>query len=198
MAQISGTAVGLAAVGGLLIYAGVSDKQPVAALRELVTGKSFPPAPFTKPASSSATSGDFANIGTFPSGVTGGTQFGQAIASEAVAQVGKPYRWGAAGPNAFDCSGLLYWAIRHAGDPSYPRLITAAIAVSTRFVKISRSQVGAGDVLYRPGHVAIATSNSGLVEAPRTGIPVRTREIRGNEFTMYLRYVGLKSRSPVP
>ena len=35
---------------------------------------------------------------------------GQAIADIALSKVGSPYSWGAAGPNAFDCSGLTSWA----------------------------------------------------------------------------------------
>ena len=35
--------------------------------------------------------------------------------SLALSKVGKPYRWGASGPNAFDCSGLVKWSFAQAG-----------------------------------------------------------------------------------
>lgn len=186
----SGPAVALAAGGGLLIYAGVTRQRLPDALRGLVRGTAVKPASFVKPSSSSSGEG--------PADTSGGTALGAKIAAAALTQVGKPYRWGATGPDSFDCSGLLYWAIRHAGDPSYPRLATPQIAVSTRFSKISRGEVGAGDVCWKLGHVAIATSNTGMVEAYKTGQPVRTNPIDGRGFTMFLRYLGLKSRSPVP
>ena len=43
----------------------------------------------------------------------------------ALAQLGKPYRWGADGPKSFDCSGLVQTAYRAAGGPPAPRLAPA-------------------------------------------------------------------------
>lgn len=191
---ISGTAVGLAAGGGLLIYAGVTHQTIPDALRGIVGGTAAKPAPFVKPAGSSSPPAGAGPVGA----AAGESAFGQAIATQALAQVGKPYKWGTDGPDSFDCSGLAYWSIRHAGDPSYSRLTTWGIIASPRFRKIGRGEVAAGDFCWKPGHVAIATSNSELVEAYKTGQPVRTGPIDGRGFTVYLRYVGLKSRSPVP
>src|SRR5437899_12468631 len=43
----------------------------------------------------------------------------------ALNQVGDPYRYGAAGPSAFDCSGLLYYSYRKAGFSRIPRTSSA-------------------------------------------------------------------------
>lgn len=189
-AGISGRALGLATAGGLLIYAGLRGESPLDSLRGILTG-SPAPVPEGVAVTLDVPSGTASRTGVAASAVAG------RAASIAVAQVGKPYRWGAAGPDRFDCSGLVSYAYNRAGASGFGRMTTAAIAISPKFRKISRSEVAAGDLLWHVGHVAIATSNSTLVEAPRTGIPVRTRAIGGG-WTMYLRYVGTGSTTPPP
>lgn len=98
----------------------------------------------------------------------------------ALAQVGKPYVWGASGPNSFDCSGLTSQAWKAAG---------------TWITRTSRSQYQAlnwvsldnmrpGDLVFwanntsNPGsiyHVAMYIGNGQIVEAPYEGVPVRVR-----------------------
>ena len=51
--------------------------------------------------------------GTVTGTVSAATQ--QRAVSYAEAQIGKPYQWGAAGPNSFDCSGLVLYAWRAGG-----------------------------------------------------------------------------------
>lgn len=94
----------------------------------------------------------------------------QAIAF-AKAQVGKPYRYGATGPNAYDCSGLTGAAYRSAGI-SLPRTASAQFGVGTR---VSLGQLQPGDlVFYYSGisHVGIYVGNGMIVHAanPRSGI----------------------------
>lgn len=188
-AGISGRAVGLATAGGLLVYAGLRGENPLEALRGILTG-SPAPVPAGQPVTLDLPS-DTASRTTAPASAVAGR-----AADIALQQVGKPYRWSATGPNAFDCSGLVSYAFNRAGASGFGRMTTAGIAISRKFKKISRAEVTAGDLCWRVGHVAIAISNSQLVEAPRTGIPVRTRNISG--FTMYLRYVGTGSTTPPP
>ena len=45
----------------------------------------------------------------------GGTGEGEIAVQAALTRVGSPYSWGAAGPGAFDCSGLVMWAYQQAG-----------------------------------------------------------------------------------
>jgi cell wall-associated NlpC family hydrolase len=63
----------------------------------------------------------------------------------AKAQIGDPYRYGAAGPNAFDCSGLVYFATHRAGYSHVPRSSSA----QGRFMRhIKRSAMRRGDFVF--------------------------------------------------
>jgi cell wall-associated NlpC family hydrolase len=90
-------------------------------------------------------------------------------------QLGKPYLWGAAGPRAFDCSGLTMMAWR-AGGKSLPHWSVAQFQQSTR---ISVGQLRPGDLVFwggTPGsihHVAMYIGNGQIIHAPRTGQPVQ-------------------------
>jgi cell wall-associated NlpC family hydrolase len=94
--------------------------------------------------------------------------------SAALSQVGKPYVWGAAGPDAYDCSGIVLWAYAKAGV-SLPHYSGAMYNMTTR---ISASQLQPGDlVFYGPGgsdHVAIYMGGNQLVHAfnERSGVAV--------------------------
>ena len=91
------------------------------------------------------------------------------------AQLGKPYKWGAAGPNSFDCSGLTMMAWR-AGGKSLPHWSVAQFQQSTR---IGVGQLRPGDLAFwgsSPGsihHVAMYIGNGQIIHAPRTGQPVQ-------------------------
>ena len=62
----------------------------------------------------------------------------------ALEQVGKPYQWAGAGPNSFDCSGLVMYAWAHAGV-SLPHY---SVAQYQDTVRISRSQLQPGDLVF--------------------------------------------------
>lgn len=84
-------------------------------------------------------------------------------------QVGKPYRWGATGPNAYDCSGLMYAAYKFAGV-NIPRT-TAGQVIGGK--PVSRSQLLPGDLVFPyPGHVFMYAGNGNVIEAPHTGTNV--------------------------
>lgn len=86
--------------------------------------------------------------------------------------VGKPYVWGATGPTAFDCSGLMVWSYRQAGI-SLPRT-SAAQRHAGRQVPLSQAQPG-DLVTYRgdASHVAIYAGNGQVIHAPYPGARVR-------------------------
>jgi cell wall-associated NlpC family hydrolase len=94
-------------------------------------------------------------------------------------QQGKPYRWGAEGPHAFDCSGLT-WAAWRAAGVTIPRTAARQLAGLPRV----RGQLRPGDlVIYRTDgpsrrHVAIVVGPGRMAEAPGRGIPVRLTSIR--------------------
>jgi cell wall-associated NlpC family hydrolase len=98
-----------------------------------------------------------------------------AAVAYALRQVGKPYRFGAAGESAFDCSGLVMRAWAEAGV-SLPHSSSAMARVGRR---ISRDQLQPGDlvILYNYGHVQLYVGDDRIVEAPKPGSSVRVRAL---------------------
>ncbi|MGP4051358.1 NlpC/P60 family protein [Streptomyces sp. 2A115] len=97
----------------------------------------------------------------------------------AVEQIGKPYEWGAEGPDAYDCSGLTSQAWDHAGHP-IPRTSQEQWAQLDR---IPLSELRPGDlVVYFPEatHVAIYLGDGMVVQAPRPGAKVKVSPIAAN------------------
>jgi len=93
-----------------------------------------------------------------------------------LAQLGDPYSWGAAGPSAFDCSGLTMYSWAAAGV-SLPHSSSAQYGVGQH---VSRSEVRAGDLVffYSPiHHVGLAINNSQMVHASTYGVPVKIDSI---------------------
>ncbi|MGW2208380.1 NlpC/P60 family protein [Streptomyces sp. NPDC001781] len=101
-------------------------------------------------------------------------------ASAAVAyayrKLGSPYVWGATGPDAFDCSGLIQAAYRSAGI-SLPRTTYAQINAGRR---VSRSQLRPGDLVFfysGVSHVGIYVGGGRMIHAPNPSAPVRVASI---------------------
>ena len=96
----------------------------------------------------------------------------------ALEQVGKPYAWGAKGPDAFDCSGLTSQAWAHAGTP-IPR---TSQEQWEQLERIPLNQLRPGDlVVYFPEatHVALYVGGGRVVQAPRPGEKVTVSPIAG-------------------
>jgi cell wall-associated NlpC family hydrolase len=95
----------------------------------------------------------------------------------ALAQVGKPYQWGAEGPNSFDCSGLVAYAYAAAGI-SLEHYTGAQWAETTQ---IPLADAQAGDLIFFNGlgHVGIYLGNGMMVDAPHTGANVQVESIFG-------------------
>ena len=93
--------------------------------------------------------------------------------SFAYAQLGKPYLFGADGPDSFDCSGLTSQAWAAAGK-SLPHNTEAQWGVVSH---ISKSELRAGDlVFYRSlGHVALYVGDGQIIDAPHSGTVVKKR-----------------------
>jgi cell wall-associated NlpC family hydrolase len=188
-ATINGLALGVATAGGLFVYAGLRGENPLASLRSVLTG-SPAPLPAGKPVTVDvpAWSGGSGDWGSGDFSGTSATGVGHAV-QVALAQVGKPYAWGKSGPNSFDCSGLVSYAYIQAGLLQ-SRLTSWGFASSPKFGKVRAQAAMPGDVVWKPGHVALVIGAGQIVEAPRTGIPVRTRTYRPTEFVLTLRYKG--------
>lgn len=105
------------------------------------------------------------------------------IADAAIAfareQIGKPYRWGATGPDAYDCSGLIYRSYLHAGFQKI-----AAYRVTYQLIHlgrpVKRADLAPGDLVFpNPGHVQLYVGGGRVIEAPEAGVPVRNVPIWG-------------------
>ena len=111
-----------------------------------------------------------------------------AAASWALTRIGCPYVWGAEGPDAFDCSGLVRWSYLQIGM-SLPHYTESLYACATNIVSVSEARPG--DVLYRYGHVGIAVGYGGVpyVHAPTFGAYVRdTDALSWSGFTAALQF----------
>jgi cell wall-associated NlpC family hydrolase len=100
---------------------------------------------------------------------------------KALGKIGSPYRYGAAGPNAFDCSGLVMSAFKKAGV-TLPRTSSAQSKVGTA---VSRDQLRPGDLVffYSPvSHVGIYIGGGRMVHASTSGEPVQISSIGNREF----------------
>ena len=100
----------------------------------------------------------------------------RARAGKAVAvakkQIGDPYRYGAAGPGAFDCSGLVQYAWRKAGV-KLPRVASSQFARVRK--KVSWRNLQPGDLMFFNGlgHVGMYVGKGKMIHSPRTGERVR-------------------------
>jgi peptidoglycan DL-endopeptidase CwlO len=101
-----------------------------------------------------------------------------AFLKAALSRVGLPYVWGAAGPRAFDCSGLVQWSMRQAGI-TMPRV---AVDQATTGPQVPLSQLRPGDLLFYHtdptaptyiSHVAIYLGNGLMEQAPEPGMDVQ-------------------------
>lgn len=106
--------------------------------------------------SSNTTSGSNANGGT--------------IVSRAYSQLGKPYVWGAYGPDSFDCSGFVSYCL----TGSYTRLGTTLTFMG--WTRVSNPQPG--DVVTTATHCGIYIGNGQMIHAPHTGDVVKVGPVQ--------------------
>lgn len=106
-------------------------------------------------------------------------QRGEKIVAVARNQAGDPYRYGATGPNAFDCSGLTQYVYRKATGKSLPRTSDAQARAAKR---IKRSSARRGDlVFFHNGgnvyHTAIYAGRNKVWHSPGSGQRVHKAKI---------------------
>jgi peptidoglycan DL-endopeptidase CwlO len=128
-----------------------------------------------------AWSGYMSGVGTIQSWLQAGP-VARAAVRWALAQLGDPYRWGATGPDSFDCSGLTSSAYAAAGV-SLPRVSRAQWGAGPH---VAVANLLPGDLLFyadNPGdpasihHVGMYIGNGLMVHAPHTGDVVRVASI---------------------
>ncbi|MGW0044435.1 NlpC/P60 family protein [Rhodococcus sp. NPDC003348] len=100
---------------------------------------------------------------------------GQKAVEAAASKIGAPYVWGAAGPDAFDCSGLVQWAFKQAGL-NLPRTSYDQAAAGT---PVSTGNLQPGDVVsfYGGSHSGIYAGNGEVIHAATSGTPVKRAPI---------------------
>ncbi|MFJ6724293.1 NlpC/P60 family protein [Streptomyces sp. NPDC091281] len=126
--------------------------------------------------------------GSGTAGATAPTSRAAAAVSYAYSKLGSPYVWGATGPNAFDCSGLMLAAYRSAGV-SLPRTTYAQIDAGRR---VSRSELRPGDLVFfysGISHVGMYIGNGRMIHAPNPSAPVRVAPIDEMPFAGATRVV---------
>jgi cell wall-associated NlpC family hydrolase len=95
----------------------------------------------------------------------------------ALSRLGRPYVWGATGPDQFDCSGLVQWSYAQAGV----HLHRTTFQLINDGIPVPRSQVRPGDLVFpHAGHVQLAIGNDLVVEAPHSGASVRVIPLGNN------------------
>lgn len=103
---------------------------------------------------------------------------GNAVVDRARSKIGCWYQWGAVGPNTFDCSGLVSYAL----TGSYSRLGTTYTFMT--WTRVSNPQPG--DICTSYTHCGIYIGNGQMIHAPRTGTQVTIGPVQSN--MIYVRY----------
>jgi len=110
---------------------------------------------------------------------------GTSVVKIARSELGKPYRLGATGPNAFDCSGLVQFAYKRAGV-EIPRTTWTQFG-DKNAMKIPLTKLRPGDALYfdtsgkprDPSHTGVYIGNNKMIVAPHTGANVKIEPLTG-------------------
>jgi cell wall-associated NlpC family hydrolase len=119
----------------------------------------------------------FSQTGSYPDVVLPeATNVGTTALRAALSQRGKPYVWGAAGPDAYDCSGLVVWAFATEGItlPHYTGFLWNS------GMHVSRANLEPGDLVFffsDLSHVGIYIGNGLMVDAPSTGQVVQVQAV---------------------
>ena len=123
---------------------------------------------------------------------------GLALLQAAESRIGAPYRYGGAGPEAFDCSGLVAYAYQQVGI-SVPRTAAQQFAVAT---PVARRDLRPGDLVFfrlsgrEVGHVGIYAGDDRFVHAPQSGGSVRIGSLEDEWYRQ--RFVGAGRFYAVP
>lgn len=103
---------------------------------------------------------------------------GNSVVNRAYSQLGKPYQWGAVGPNSFDCSGLVSYCL----TGSYSHLGTTGTFMG--WTRVSNPQPG--DICVNSHHCGIYIGGGQMIHAPQTGDVVKVSSVHSG--MIYVRY----------
>jgi cell wall-associated NlpC family hydrolase len=119
--------------------------------------------------------------GTAPANLPAPKGAASVAVAAATAQLGKPYVYAGAGPDAFDCSGLTMYAWGEAGVS----MSHSATLQYTSFPHVPIDQLQPGDLVvfgHPIHHVGIYVGNGTMIEAPHTGAFVRYASIHRRDY----------------
>lgn len=122
-----------------------------------------------------------------PGGGGGGSGAGATAVQAALTRLGDPYVWAAAGPNAFDCSGLVMWSFQQAGV----FLPHSSQAQSGGGQPVPLDQMQPGDVVTYysdASHVGLYIGDGMIVHASTYGVPVRVESVNNAPIYNVRRY----------
>jgi peptidoglycan DL-endopeptidase CwlO len=171
------------AAGAYLVDAAVQNRKPLSTLTAIVKdpgsakttlaaskGTGFVTAPYVSPFTATATSPSApSGTGSAGAGASAALAFGRA-------HIGNPYRWGATGPDAWDCSGLVQ-AMAAAGGVKLPR---TSYQMLTKGTRVKQIDLLPGDLVWPDlGHVQMYSGAGMVIEAPHTGAFVREVNLYG-------------------
>lgn len=100
---------------------------------------------------------------------------GDRVAEAAKSKLGSPYVYGAAGPNAFDCSGLVQWSYKKAGK-TIPRDSYGQLG-GGRPVSLRNAKPGDVLIFNGGGHAAVYVGDGRYVHASTEGQPVKYGQV---------------------
>lgn len=109
----------------------------------------------------------------------------QAVVNMVKRQVGKPYVYGAMGPNSFDCSGLTYYCYKNAAGIYLNR---SAAAQASNGTYVSKSNLRPGDLVFfnsgtnRIHHVGMYVGNGQFIHAPSPGKSVKYENLYSSYY----------------
>lgn len=188
LTPVSGIALLTMGAGGAILYSGLRNATVADTVRSLLKGESVPSSGSTLAQADQAAVQQLTAIGGAGSQAAAGgaaaavgaavnapSDLGARIVAGAEAQLGKPYVFGAAGPDSFDCSGLVSFVLRQLGALDR-RLVTGQFYVWSGASTVSRPP-RPGDLICWTGHIGIATSATEMIHAPGVGRKVQRTTI---------------------
>lgn len=112
----------------------------------------------------------------------------ESILKLAYQQQGKPYRWGATGPNSFDCSGFTSYVYKNGAGITLPRVSRSQATVGTY---VNRANLQPGDLVFfgsgsRITHVGMYVGGQKFIHSPQTGDVVKVSRMDTGSYAKRL------------
>jgi len=109
----------------------------------------------------------------------------ESILKLAYQQQGKPYRWGATGPNSFDCSGFTSYVYKNGAGITIPRVSRSQATVGTY---VNRASLQPGDLVFFGSgksitHVGMYVGDQKFIHSPQTGDVVKVSKMDTGSYS---------------